>query len=89
MCWNPARSANRRATLLFGGGAVFGSIQPQTVPMLDDGLPDPAAIAAAVKPDDSHYARTKLVCVENMSPGVFPKDASVVAARRKIVYKLR
>lgn len=52
-----------------GGGAVFGSIQPQTVPMLADGLPDPAAIDAAIKPDDPHYARTKLVCVENTKDG--------------------
>ena len=52
-----------------GGGAVFGSIQPQTVPMMADGLPDPAAIEAAIKPDDPHYARTKLVCVENTKDG--------------------
>lgn len=52
-----------------GGGAVFGSIQPQTVPMLADGLPDPAAIEAAIKPDDPHFARTKLVCVENTKDG--------------------
>ncbi|NDH98418.1 MAG: low-specificity L-threonine aldolase, partial [Actinobacteria bacterium] len=31
-----------------GGAAVLGSIQPQVVPMLADGLPDPAAIANAV-----------------------------------------
>lgn len=52
-----------------GGGAVLGSIQPQTVPMLDDGLPDPAAIAAAVKPVDDHFARTRLLCLENTKDG--------------------
>ncbi|MEM8708293.1 MAG: beta-eliminating lyase-related protein, partial [Actinomycetota bacterium] len=46
-----------------GGAAVLGSIQPQVVPMLADGLPDPVAIGAAVKPDDPHFARTKVVCV--------------------------
>lgn len=53
-----------------GGAAVLGSIQPQTVPMLADGLPDPAAIEAAIKPDDPHYARTRVVCVENTKDGM-------------------
>lgn len=52
-----------------GGGAVLGGIQPQPVPMLADGLPDPAAIAAAVKPDDDHFARTRLLCLENTKDG--------------------
>ncbi len=52
-----------------GGGAVLGSIQPQPVPMLSDGLPDPDAIAAAIKPDDPHFARTKLLCLENTKDG--------------------
>ncbi len=53
-----------------GGAAVLGSIQPQVVPMLADGLPDPVAIAASVKPDDPHFARTKVVCVENTKDGI-------------------
>ena len=53
-----------------GGAAVLGSIQPQPVPMLPDGLPDPTAIAAAIKPNDPHFARTKLVCVENTKDGM-------------------
>ena len=52
-----------------GGGAVLGSIQPQPVPMLADGLLDPAAIGAAVKPDDDHFARTRLLCLENTNDG--------------------
>jgi threonine aldolase len=52
-----------------GGGAVLGSIQPQPVPMLGDGLPDPAAIEAAVKPVDDHFARTRLLCLENTKDG--------------------
>jgi len=52
-----------------GGGAVAGGIQPQTVPMLADGLPDPGAIEAAVKPDDPHFARTRLLCLENTKDG--------------------
>ncbi len=59
-----------------GGGAVLGGIQPQPVPMLPDGLPDPASIAAAVKPDDDHFARTRLLCLENT------KDGSVQSIER-------
>jgi threonine aldolase len=53
-----------------GGGAVLGGIQPQPVPMLADGLPDPGAIAAAVKPDDDHFARSRLLCLENTKDGI-------------------
>lgn len=53
-----------------GGAAVLGSIQPQPIPMLDDGLPDPSKIAGAVKPDDPHFARTKVFCVENTKDGM-------------------
>ena len=52
-----------------GGGAVFGSIQPQTVPMMADGLPDPVAIELAVKPDDNHYPISRLLCIENTMDG--------------------
>ena len=52
-----------------GGGAVLGGIQPQPVPMLADGLPDPVAIAAAVKPVDDHFARSRLLCLENTKDG--------------------
>jgi threonine aldolase len=52
-----------------GGGAVLGGIQPQPVPMMADGLPDPAAIAGAVKPKDDHFARTRLLCIENTKDG--------------------
>lgn len=53
-----------------GGGAVFGSIQPQPLPMLADGLVDPAAIGPAVKADDPHYARSRLLCLENTKDGM-------------------
>ncbi|MEM8709030.1 MAG: low-specificity L-threonine aldolase [Actinomycetota bacterium] len=63
-----------------GGAAVLGSIQPQVVPMLADGLPDPAAIGAAVKPDDPHFARTKVVCVENTKDGIVQSVARMEEA---------
>ena len=64
-----------------GGAAVLGSIQPQ--PLVMDaqgrmGLPD---IAAAIKPDDAHFARTRLLCLENTWNGnVMPHEYLTSAA---------
>lgn len=52
-----------------GGGAVLGGISPQPVASQADGLPDPAAVLAAIKPDDNHFARTRLLCLENTKDG--------------------
>ena len=52
-----------------GGAAVLGSIQPQTVPMLDSGMLDLDAARASIKPDDAHFARTRLLCLENTTDG--------------------
>ncbi|MEY3286382.1 MAG: hypothetical protein RL500_1112 [Pseudomonadota bacterium] len=48
-----------------GGAAVLGSIQPQPLPQGRDGRIDWADIEAAIKPDDAHFARTRLLCLEN------------------------
>lgn len=48
-----------------GGGAVLGSIQPQPLPQQPDGTLALADIEAAIKPDDPHFARTRLLCLEN------------------------
>jgi threonine aldolase len=48
-----------------GGAAVLGSIQPQPLPQQPDGTLALADIAAAIKPDDPHFARTRLLCLEN------------------------
>ncbi|MCL4117411.1 UNVERIFIED_CONTAM: hypothetical protein GTU68_046393 [Idotea baltica] len=52
-----------------GGAAVLGSIQPQTVRVHDDGSLDLDHVRAVVKPDDHHFARTKLLCLENTHDG--------------------
>ena len=52
-----------------GGAAVLGSIQPQPVPTSADGMIDLAAAEAAVKPRDNHFARTRLLCLENTTDG--------------------
>jgi threonine aldolase len=48
-----------------GGAAVLGSIQPQPLPNQPDGTLALADIEAAIKPDDAHFARTRLLCLEN------------------------
>jgi threonine aldolase len=52
-----------------GGGAVLGSIQPQPIENLPDGTMDLAKVEAAVKPDDAHFARTRLLALENTIGG--------------------
>jgi threonine aldolase len=48
-----------------GGAAVLGSVQPQPLAQDASGRMALADIAAAIKPDDCHFARTKLLCLEN------------------------
>jgi threonine aldolase len=48
-----------------GGAAVLGSIQPQPLAQNATGQMALADIANAIKPDDCHFARTRLLCLEN------------------------
>lgn len=58
-----------------GGAAVFGSVQPQPLTQDAHGRMALAEIAAAIKPDDLHFARTRLLCLENTWNGhVMPDD---------------
>jgi threonine aldolase len=52
-----------------GGAAVLGSVQPQPLSHQADGTLALADIAAAIKPDDAHFARTRLLCLENTLGG--------------------
>ena len=52
-----------------GGAAVLGSVQPQPVEHAADGSLPLESIAAAIKPRDAHYARTRLLCLENTIGG--------------------
>jgi len=52
-----------------GGLAVLGSIQPQVVPNRADGTLDLAQVEAAIKPDDPHFPRTRLLALENTITG--------------------
>lgn len=58
-----------------GGAAVLGSIQPQPLENSADGTIPLAKIRAAVKPDDAHFARTRLIAMENTIGGkVIPES---------------
>ncbi|EIX4886203.1 low-specificity L-threonine aldolase [Vibrio vulnificus] len=52
-----------------GGAAVLGSIQPQPIENNPDGTLPFDKLTAAIKPDDSHFARTKLLSLENTING--------------------
>lgn len=52
-----------------GGAAVLGSIQPQPIAHQADGTMALDEIEAAIKPDDSHYARTRVIALENTFGG--------------------
>lgn len=66
-----------------GGAAVLGSIQPQPLEVEADGSLDLARVEAAIKPDDFHFARTRLLALENTMQGkVLP--LSYLAAAREL-----
>jgi len=52
-----------------GGAAVLGSVQPQPLQNQSDGSLDLQAIEDAIKPDDAHFAKSRLLCLENTLGG--------------------
>jgi len=76
-----------------GGAAVLGSIQPQPLENAGDGTIPVAAIEAAIKPDDSHFAKTRLIALEDTIGGkVLPEGyvatVRALAERRKLALHL-
>jgi threonine aldolase len=63
-----------------GGAAVLGSVQPQPLEHQADGTLALADIEAAIKPDDAHFARTRLLTLENTWGGKVLPFAYVQAA---------
>lgn len=58
-----------------GGAAVLGSIQPQPIDAASDGTLPLDKVAAKIKADDIHFARTKLLSIENTHNGkVLPRE---------------
>ena len=52
-----------------GGAAVLGGIQPQPIGVEADGTLDLERVAEEIKPYDFHYARTRLLSLENTISG--------------------
>lgn len=52
-----------------GGAAVLGSIQPQPLDFEPDSTLDLAKVEEKIKPDDFHFAKTRLLCLENTQNG--------------------
>ncbi|WP_462151408.1 low-specificity L-threonine aldolase [Pseudoalteromonas xiamenensis] len=52
-----------------GGAAVLGSVQPQPIENNDNGTLCFEKLRKAIKPDDFHFARTKLLSLENTIGG--------------------
>lgn len=70
-----------------GGAAVLGSVQPQPLNHQPDGTLALEDIEAAIKPDDAHFAKSRLLTLENTFGGkLLPFDyvqaATDLAARR-------
>ena len=70
-----------------GGMAVLGSIQPQPLDQRVDGTMDLSAIEAAIKPDDAHYAITRLIALENtwggkVLPAGYARSVKALAMKR-------
>ncbi len=76
-----------------GGAAVFGSVQPQPLEHQPDGSLALAAIEAAIKPDDPHFARTRLLALENtlggkVLPFTYLQQATALARSRGLAAHL-
>src|SRR5215510_10952949 len=76
-----------------GGAAVLGSIQPQAVANRPDGTLDLGEVEAAIKPDDPHFARTRLLALENTIGGRplgrrYLEEALGLAQRRRLATHL-
>ncbi|NND89957.1 MAG: low-specificity L-threonine aldolase [Granulosicoccus sp.] len=65
-----------------GGAAALGGIQPQPVAIGADGVIDLADVASVIKEHDEHFARSRLLCLENTQHGRVQSMESMLAARR-------
>ena len=52
-----------------GGAAVLGSIQPQPIEFEPDSTLDLNKVEEKIKADDIHFAKTRLLCLENTQNG--------------------
>ncbi|WP_434341548.1 low-specificity L-threonine aldolase [Motilimonas cestriensis] len=73
-----------------GGAAVLGSVQAQPIENLADGSLDLVKMRAAIKSDDIHFVKTKLISLENTINGkVLSHDFMAQAQALAFEYNLR
>ena len=63
-----------------GGGAVLGGIQPQPIAFNEKGEIPLEVIERLIKPDDMHFAKTRLLCLENTVGGKVVSPAYMQSA---------
>jgi threonine aldolase len=76
-----------------GGAAVLGSVQPQPLDHQPDGTLALRDIESAIKPDDAHFARSRLLALENtlggkIMPMAYLQEATDLARRRGLATHL-
>jgi threonine aldolase len=76
-----------------GGGAVLGSVQPQPLEHQADGTLALKDIESAIKPDDLHFARSRMLALENtlggkVMPMAYLQDATALARRHGLATHL-
>src|SRR5947209_14301204 len=76
-----------------GGLAVLGSINPRALPNRADGTIDLAQVEASINADDPHFARTRLLALENTIggkpiPRTYLEQALGLAKRRGLATHL-
>jgi len=72
-----------------GGAAVLGSIQPQPLDLEPDGTLNLEKVSQFIKPDDFHFAKTSLLCLENTQGGrVLPLEYLKAAKKFVAVHNL-
>lgn len=52
-----------------GGAAVLGGLQPQPIEIKVNGECDLDSLVGLLKPDDPHFARSRVLCIENTFSG--------------------
>jgi threonine aldolase len=60
-----------------GGAAGLAGVQPHTIPVQPDGTLELDAIRGAIRGDNEHFPRTKLICLENTQNAVGGQPLSV------------
>ena len=76
-----------------GGAAVLGSIQPQPIEIEADGTIALDKIRAEIKPEDAHFASTRLLALENtingkVLPAAYVAEAAALARSRGLALHL-